>query len=166
MRIVTRQQWGARAPRPVTPRPERDIVAVCYHHTVTAQPSPWRSGAAICRQVQAEHMDGRGYADVGYHALVGPGGRVYAGRAFEALGAHSDGTYDGASANRVTLGVAFLGNYQHDRLTVRAKRAALALEYLWALRLGRALDVTMHRETKATACPGDHVAAWIAERGY
>lgn len=165
MRIVTRSQWGARAPQGTSPRPLGEVQGICYHHTVTPQPSLTRSGARIVREVQAMHMTGRGYSDIAYNALIGPGGKVYEGRSLEVVGAHSDGTWHGQSANRVLLSIAFIGNYQTDELSAEAKQAALAVEYLWALKLGRALDITAHRNTKATACPGDHVAAWLASRG-
>ena len=110
-------------------------------------------------------MDQRGYADIAYNALIGPNGRIYAGRNIAALGAHSDGEWQGASANRVLLGICFLGNFAGpDRLTRRAQDAALLLEWLWTSKLGRPLAIVTHRETKATACPGDDVQAWIDRR--
>jgi hypothetical protein len=110
-------------------------------------------------------MDVNGYSDIAYNALIGPSGRIYEGRLVAAYGAHSNGTWQGQSANNVLLGICFLGNFQDgDRLTDAAKRAALTLEYVWGLQLGKPLAVVAHRETKATACPGDDVIAWIETR--
>jgi N-acetylmuramoyl-L-alanine amidase len=110
-------------------------------------------------------MDVRGYSDIAYNALIGPNGRIYEGRSIDAYGAHSDGEWNGLAANQYLLGICFLGNFEDgDRLTARAKDAALTLEYVWGLRLGRRLAFLGHRETKPTACPGDDVIAWIDSR--
>lgn len=165
MRIVTRAEWKARQAYSSAYRSLSLVRGVCYHHTAGPQPSLTQTGGRIVRDVQAYHMDSLGYSDIAYNALVGPRGRVYAGRPIECHGAHSNGTWQGLSANTHLLSICFIGNFQDgDRLTERAKRAALGLEYLWARKLGRPLTFVGHRETKATACPGDDVMRWIAGR--
>lgn len=164
MRIVTRDRWGARAPKAQTPRSVNQILGVCYHHTAGPTPSPWRSGPSILREIQTYHMDSRDCSDIAYNAIIGPGGKIYEGRPITVMGAHSDGEYKGASANRVLLGICFLGNYEQSELSEKSKASALALEYLWALKLGRPLDYVTHRETKPTACPGGDVQRWIDGR--
>jgi len=164
-KIVTRDGWKARPPGATTPRSLNQIQGVCYHHSAGEQPSRFKTGAAVVRGLQAYHMDSRGYADIAYNALIGPAGQIYAGRNIAALGAHSDGEWQGASANRVLLGICFLGDFTgRNRLTPKAQDAALTLEYLWSMKLGRPLAFATHRETKATACPGDDVQAWIDRR--
>jgi hypothetical protein len=109
-------------------------------------------------------MDSRGYSDIAYNALVGPSGRIYEGRSLDIMGAHSDGEWHGADANRTLLGICFLGNFEVSTLTVEAREAALLLEYLWGLKVGHALQFCTHRETKSTACPGGDVQRWVDRR--
>lgn len=165
MRIVTRAEWKARAPEGTAARSVSLIRGVCYHHSAGPQPGLTRTGGSVVRDIQRYHMDVNGYSDIAYNALIGPSGRIYEGRDIYAYGAHSNGAWNGTAPNQTLLGICFLGNFQGvDRLTERAKRAALGLEYLWALKLGRPLEVVAHRDTKATACPGDDVMAWIEGR--
>ena len=43
------------------------------------------------RSIQNFHIDDRGWADIGYHFLVGENGKVYEGRGWDRQGAHSPG---------------------------------------------------------------------------
>lgn len=164
MRIVSRAEWGALLPNAIPSRPLEQVVGVCYHHTAGIVPVRGKTGKQIVKGLQAWQMDHE-YDDIAYNALIGPWGVIYEGRSLFVRGGHSSGDYKGVDANVNTLGIAFLGNYQGvHRLTRRQKRAALGLEYLWGLKVGRGLEVVAHRETKATACPGDDVMRWIEGR--
>lgn len=57
------------------------------------------------RAIQALHMDQRGWADVGYHFVVGPSGDIYEGRDLHVRGRHVSG------ANTGTVGICLMGNF-------------------------------------------------------
>ena len=61
------------------------------------------------------------FADIGYHFMIGPDGRIYEGRSARAEGAHVK------HHNERNLGVAFLGDYTNAPLTDAQVQAAYNL---------------------------------------
>jgi len=179
---VTREQWGARTPAcTVDTSPVLKMAFV--HHTVNANDYSQAEAPNLVRAIQAFHMDGNGWCDIGYNFLVDRFGTAYEGRQGSltsfAVGAHA------AGFNTGSVGVAMLGSFD----TYGPSSAALdSLERLVAWRLstggvdptGRAtmtsgggpttkyplgsvvsLDaMSGHRDTGITDCPG---AALYAE---
>lgn len=159
--IVPREAWGALPANPVgsseglydpTTNPEGYLVYdrpltvalkdLIVHHTATG----FDVGPA---DIQRLHMQDRGYADVGYHYLIGADGTIYAGRALEARGAHTGGRNTGA------IGVSLFGNFEWAEPTVAQLdslwRLSTALCHdLWLARLGGHRDY----QPGATVCPG------------
>lgn len=58
------------------------------------------------REIQVLHMQGKGYADIGYHFVIDAAGQLYAGRDLGVRGAHTGG------ANTGSVGVCLLGNFE------------------------------------------------------
>jgi hypothetical protein len=116
--IVTRAQWGARNPvaTPSTTTPTHLIV----HHTADNPPA---SGdfAAWVRAIQAFHINGNGWNDIGYNFLLGPDGVIFEGRGDGILGAHFSGVNTG------TAGAAILGNYNNAAAPEAAFRSLYRL---------------------------------------
>ena len=109
--IITRAQWGARAPSCALDVAESFKVAVVHH---TADPNNLANPAEAMQRIrndQAYHMDSNKYCDIGYHFLVDPWGNIYEGRAGSIdraiVGVHVGGFNTGA------LGVAMLGNFNN-----------------------------------------------------
>ncbi len=101
--VISRAQWGARKSRCRSYDTGKSKIAV--HHTVTP-PTYNGNYAARVRQIQAFHMDGRGWCDVGYHFLVTRDGRVWEARPLKFLGSHVYGH------NTDNIGVSFVGCFQ------------------------------------------------------
>ncbi len=101
---VTRTQWGAEASRCTVNHTPREIT---IHHTVHPNDEPSNMPARL-RQMQRDHMHGRGYCDIGYHFLVGQDGKVYQGRAEGFRGAHVE------NLNTGKAGVAFIGTFTNS----------------------------------------------------
>lgn len=155
--MITRQQWGARAPKnPPQPAPKsaRDTFMVHYS---TGQELGRPNTAQWVREIQAFHMDGHGWNDIGYNYLVDAAGRVFAGRGWDVIGAHCEGW------NTRAIGVCFLGNDDPGVLDVTpAGRAAIRQLYAEACqRFGRQLTPKGHRDGFPTACPGDELEAFV-----
>jgi hypothetical protein len=143
--IVDRTEWGAEAAR--TLEPLGAVQRIVVHHTAT----PWDAHPDAVRRIQRLHMHERGWADIGYHLLVGPDGIVFEGRARDARGAHARGH------NASSLGIAVIGDFS----SVPPAPAALAalrrcIEWLTSeidLQVS-AETVVGHGEIARTACPG------------
>lgn len=136
--IVPRSDWGARAmdlnarvehgvfdpqtnPNGVLTYPgdlREWLTTVVVHHSAL----PLTQGP---REIQALHMDQRGYADIGYHFIIAPDGTIYEGRPIGIRGAHV------AGYNTGTVGVVLLGNF-NETLPPEAQMRSLTrlLSYL------------------------------------
>lgn len=146
---VTRAQWGARTTYcSSTHTPNR----ITIHHTVS--PNDGGDMAARVRQIQAYHIDTRGWCDIGYHFLVGQDGKVYEGRKEQLIGAHVGGH------NTNNAGVSFIGTFTQvppaETMFDAGGRIVKALSDTYGIPLDRN-RVKGHREYKATACPGDQL---------
>ena len=153
--VVSRRQWNARDPDktcgvPHTPR------RMTIHHTYR----PADDGgdpARRMRQMQAFHIDNRGWCDIGYHFVVSQSGRIFQGRSTEKrTGAHVGGENDG------NIGTALIGDYQNNPVIGRQLRAASEIvgwiHRTYGIPLNRR-TVKGHREWpgQRTSCPGDNL---------
>lgn len=155
-RIMTRADWGAKAPRCRTAMSFSDRATI--HHTVTPT-NDTVSPQARLRAIQAFHMNSNGWCDIGYNYLVSRDGRVWTGRGHLSLGAH---TTNGNSGNQ---GISFIGTYSSTPATstqlCQAGRLLAHLHRLHpALSLNRT-DVKGHRQRNQTSCPGDRLFSQI-----
>lgn len=167
---VSRRQWGATSmhsnwDRMTTP------YRITVHHT--AEPfsgTSLSSNVAEVRDVQGQHMNGEGMADIGYHFLIGRDGKIFQGRPLYAQGAHASG-----ENNVGNIGICLLGNFvaQPGRGSSYAKVQAPTVKQMEALEqlvanVRREYGIQPnqiwgHKHLKATDCPGPHLSAW-AER--
>ena len=110
--------------------------------------------------IQAYHRDSLGWADIGYHYLVGRDGRVYEGRALTAQGAHSGGVN-----NKNNLGVSVIGNFSCGLPPAAQLRAVAA--FLADRRAAYGLSgatLLGHRDFGPTECPGNALYAWLQDQ--
>ena len=149
VRIYTRADWKARAPRcgSGTATPNRATI----HHTVTPT-SDSMSPEARLRQIQSFHMFTNGWCDIGYNYLVSRDGRVWRGRGARTVGAHV------TNNNTGNVGISFMGTHTSTPPTrLQECNAAKLLRRLHQDFPGIALtrsDVRGHRQYGGTACPG------------
>lgn len=124
-----------------------DILAI--HHTVGDKAQSWP-------EIARTHINGRGWAGLGYHIGVRLGQVAYLGDVNLARACCVD-------QNHRVLCVVLTGNYeveQVDPADAAALRRVVALIQRWSMQtLGRPLKVLGHREVpgQATACPGSHL---------
>lgn len=142
------------------------IARITVHCSATAP--GWMAGDSVAAQVaeiRRWHTDkppgGRGWADIGYHYLIGRGGRVMPGRPVMYRGAHVRGY------NRGNLGLCLIGGLgatAYDRFTDHFTEAQdRALRALLADLTAQhpAATVHGHNEFAAKACPGFQVSEWL-----
>lgn len=149
MNIISRAQWGARAPKssPTHVSPSVRAYFVVHHSGAPA--------SQTVRAIQDWCMDGRGFSDIDYNHLVrGTTGEIYEGRGWDVVGAHTTGY------NTSGVGVCVIGN---DELSDAAKASVRWLYEQYNKRCGRTLAIRGHRQlaTTGTDCPGNRAYTWV-----
>ncbi|XP_058489182.1 peptidoglycan recognition protein 5 [Solea solea] len=156
--IVERAQWRAAEPKQ-TERLKSSARRVIIHHTAL----PGCKGLEECKQqifsIQRGHMVDRGFDDIGYNFLIGQDGRVFEGRGWGVVGAHSRGN------NHDSVGIAFMGNFNNDS---PSKDAILSVNQLLQSGVSRGFlhaDFSLlgHRDLGNTQCPGENLYAALAQ---
>lgn len=186
--VVTRAQWGARAPA-CTPDTASTLVGAVVHHTAGPDYGSPVEAMAQLRNDQRYHIESRGWCDLGYNVVIDKWGTIYEGRGGSltapVVGVHAGGFNTG------TLGVSVLGTYTTTGFTP-ATVDAIARVVAWRLaaygrspagevvirtdggensRFGpnstvRLPVVFAHRDVAYTSCPGNAgYAAMGAIRG-
>lgn len=161
MKLVTRTQWGARAyrtPNGATPY-GRARRGVKLHYLGTAYSDrPHDKCAAYIRQLQAQHMDGNGWSDIGYSFLVCTHGYVYEGRGLRRRNSANGNTALNEQDYAVCLLVGSSGLTKPTDAQLDGARDAID----YCRKNGPAGTwLGGHRDGYATACPGDTVYAWV-----
>lgn len=114
---------------------------VVVHHSATSRSSSFEA-------LESGHV-ARGYACVGYHALVMGDASLRIGRPLPIAGAHAPGR------NADTIGLCIVGDNtapEHRWLPTQLETARAFLAALELIAPG--LELIAHRDVKATACPG------------
>lgn len=172
--ICTRSCWGARAPRS-TPTQMSALNRAIIHHTAGASDyntNTQSEAAAVVRAIQNAHMDGNGWADLGYHFIVDRNGFRFEGRS-GSMTSFPRGAHDSVNSN--SFGFNILGYFHtpHNQQPTLASRNALYDVIAWRMpnpftgfgsgsynsRTVGFLDG--HRAVMATACPGDLLYQYI-----
>lgn len=109
--------------------------------------------AGIVRGIQDFHMDGNGWADIAYNALVSPHGQVFAGRGPNVRSA-ANGSNDG---NAGWVAICYIAG-EGDPFTEAAQAGIVAAAGWLGVADG---EWKVHRDFVATACPGDEITAWV-----
>ena len=162
MDIISREEWGAAEFRG-TPTP-MDVDTIILHHSAGAGDDGTREGAIKrVKEVQRYHQATNGWADVGYHYLISQGGYVLQGRP-QVNGKPVVGSH--CPPNTGKIGVCLLGCFHPpagdwctDKL--EGKQQGALVDLLRELMNDHGLEtdrIRLHRDYRATACPGEHVA--------
>jgi hypothetical protein len=105
--VNPRSAWGARAVAPIAQG--STIRKAIVHHTVSGNSYSQAQVPGVIAGIQAYHIDGRGWSDIGYNFVVDKYGGVWEARdgsiAGPSIGAHA------AGFNTNTVGISVLGDY-------------------------------------------------------
>lgn len=160
---LARQEWGASAPRTKGMVPMRQVERITLHHSaMTAHPETLGRTGDIVRSIQKNHMQDRGWSDIGYHYIIDREGRVWDGRKVDWQGAHAGNP----TSNRGNVGICLLGNFvsssdgQQPSPEQLAAMEALVYDLCQRYRIPASRILT-HREIKPTACPGGRLQAAV-----
>ncbi|CAN8031696.1 unnamed protein product [Ixodes persulcatus] len=149
--IVPRRGWGARAPKGRTAIKNSRVPYVFIHHTTGSGCDSKASCSRSIRGHQNYHMDKNGWSDIGYSFLVGGDGRVYEGRGWGTVGAHTRGY------NSNGIAISFVGNFMTQKPNQAMLNAAQKL-IACGIKMGKISSTHSlhgHRDANCTACPGD-----------
>lgn len=102
--------------------------------------------------IQHDHMDVRGWADIGYHFVIDRAGRLWEARPIKYQGAHVK------YHNKHNIGVMCLGNFMIQQpAPAQVDRLGKTLKKLMAIYRVPLDRVYTHRELMPTLCPGDNL---------
>lgn len=131
--------------------PHRDTAAIegiIVHHTAT-------NGQSL-KTIAQFHVATRGWPGIAYHYAIGWDGQVYLLNSEDRLTYHAQGW------NTRTIGIVFVGTYT-DRPPTDAAWAAF-MRLVSDIGERRCIRyVKGHRDTKATACPGDSLYRMVRD---
>jgi hypothetical protein len=161
LRLITREEWGARPwrePNGSTPYagPRRGVKV---HYLGTAYAFGDHSSCpAYIRRIQAEHMDGNGWSDIGYSYCVCEHGFVFEGRGL----ARRNSANGDVPLNEAHYAVCvLLGSSGSTEPTAEQLHGGRdAIEY--CQQHGPAgPEIRGHRDGYSTDCPGPVLYAWV-----
>src|SRR5690606_28096930 len=150
--------------------PYTTVTYLIVHHTATPNDDPdWKARVRSIWNFHAITRDGK---DIAYNYLIDPDGVIYEGRAGgdNVIGRHATG------ANKNSMGVALIGNFDQDLLPTEEALDSLIKLLAWKAEqagidptgsshhseVGRVLpNVCGHRDVGATACPGRKLYALL-----
>jgi hypothetical protein len=151
--FVTRNAWGARAPRSRTSLDTSEGNTVHYEGPQMGAYSHDTCAAKV-RGIQKYHMDTNGWADIAYSTITCRHGYVYEGRGYRVRTA-ANGTNTGnarSHAHCVMIGVG-------DDFPEEARDAMRKIVTDYEAR-GSGTRRWVHKDWRATACPGDPATNW------
>ncbi|MFB6948886.1 peptidoglycan recognition family protein [Streptomyces niveus] len=161
MKLVTRSQWGARAyrkPNGATPY-GRSRRGVKVHYLGAAYSDRTHDKcAAYVRALQASHMDGNGWSDIGYSFVVCTHGYVYEGRGLKRRNSANGNTTLNDENYAVCALVGSSGLTEPTDPQLDGVRDAIE----HCREKGPAGDwLGGHRDGYATTCPGGPLYTWV-----
>ncbi|HEX5568485.1 MAG TPA: LysM peptidoglycan-binding domain-containing protein [Streptomyces sp.] len=159
VKIISRAEWGA---RPWNDDPKSSGPATVALGSRTEFFVHWyggvpgnASGVALAREVERLHIDGNGWAGVGYNWIIDQDGTAYEGRGWGRQGAHCPG--HNVSGLAVLIAVGKGGKKASDAALATAR----ALYDEACERTGRTLAKRGHKDGIPTECPGPDLYAWV-----
>jgi hypothetical protein len=162
--VLGRREWTrAGVARPENINPMNGINRITIHHD--GMDAFTSSGFSQCagriEQIRQSHVNrsargGGRWADIGYHYIIDPAGRVWEGRSLRFQGAHVQ------DKNENNIGILCLGNYERQSLS-RATQAQIdrfvpTLMRRHGVPLSR---IFTHRELNPTECPGRNLQQYM-----
>ncbi len=164
--VIGRTQWASSGPRTSLANPMNGITRITVHHAamVATAGMPRDSAARMIESIRREHASrkdqntGAPWADIGYHYIIDPAGRVWEGRPTNLQGAHVRDT------NQHNLGIMLLGNFDQQRPSAEAlgvlDRFVAEQMRKYRVSLGR---VYTHQELGQSRCPGVNLQSYMVQ---
>ncbi len=157
--VISRATWTRSTPILSRTGPMGRVTRITLHHDALVS-TGLTTQAAVMAQLEkhrANHVRNQ-WADIGYHYIIDPAGRIWEGRPAYLTGAHVK------DQNENNLGVMCLGNFEVQSPT-SAQLNSLdqfvgQLARVHRVPIGR---VYTHKELGQTLCPGKNLQRYIAQ---
>ncbi len=156
--ILPRARWNPAFParvRQMLPmdKPFRLTVHHSAHDDVDSAET--LSGTArLIRSMQESHIRDRDWADLAYHYVIDPKGRVWEGRSIKYQGAHAGNE----TLNRGNIGIVLMGDFEETSPTTAAVANLIALvSHLCRTHGIPPNQIYGHQDLNPTKCPGRHL---------
>jgi len=148
VKLVTRAEWNARKPKGQSSI-EGSVGMAFIHHTVTDECFDEQSCISMVKSVQNDHM--KKWDDIGYSFLIGEDGRVYEGRGWGVVGAHT------LHYNAAAYGFSMIGNFMKKVPNKKALKAVKAIINCGVQKgfIKKNYELFGHMDGYCTECPGD-----------
>ncbi|XP_051859621.1 peptidoglycan-recognition protein LC isoform X2 [Drosophila albomicans] len=149
--LVSVADWGGRESTEPLETLNLPVDRVIIAHTDTEGCASTDGCSYRARFIQAYHIDTLNWGQVGYNFMIGGDGHVYVGRGWDFVGAHTYGS------NRISIAIAFIGNYNKIEPTQEQVKACLLLiaEGVRLKKLSSDYKIFGHRQLLASESPGD-----------
>jgi len=155
--LVSRSRWTD-APVKSNHYQMDGIRRITIHHTGEHKGTVGLPDREVVRRIDNYHRNGRKWAAIGYHYLIGKDGKIYEGRPEHMQGAHTRG------ANEHNLSISMMGDFHRDEPRGVQLRALRAFLDDTRARLGVPKKRCYgHRDLSASICPGDRLYAWLGK---
>ncbi|KAK7484920.1 hypothetical protein BaRGS_00023840 [Batillaria attramentaria] len=151
-KIITRAEWGARAPaHHIGDMAAKPIYVFIHHGGAGNRCHDRNSCQQIVRGYQNYHMDTHGWPDIGYNFVVGEDGNAYEARGWTEIGAHTYGY------NHNGIAICIIGDFTHDVPNAAAQNTVKQLIQcgLDNGKISSSYTLKGHRDVGQTSCPGD-----------
>ena len=158
--IMPRSRWTSSGVIASRANPMNGISRITVHHegNVFSGSADVNSIARKLSNIRNGHINRRpeAFADIGYHYIVDPAGRVWEGRPLKFQGAHVE------KRNEHNLGIMVMGNFEEQKPTT-AQLATLERFVIDQMRRYRvsAGNLFTHKELGGTLCPGKNLQRWM-----
>ncbi|PSN48378.1 hypothetical protein C0J52_21011 [Blattella germanica] len=149
--FISRQMWPAWPPKRIGEHLQHPVPYVVLTHTVTEECLTLEECAFLIRHMQKYHMDCNKWDDIGFNFLIGGDGNVYEGRGWDVVG-----SYAGEKYNKVSIGIAVIGNFM-DVLPSKRQLRAIEVCIEEGVKLGKLSEdykVLMHCQLRDSESPG------------
>jgi hypothetical protein len=159
LEIISRSEWNANAPRPYK---QHVPLRLTIHHEGTKFEAK-DDAAKHIRNVQVWGMGkDRNWADIPYHFLIAPDGKIYEGRDVYTVG-ETNTEYDPEGHLLVTL----LGNFEVQEVPSEQLSALTRLIAYCSKKYNLPVEtIASHKDySKQTSCPGKNLYKFL-ENGY
>lgn len=156
--VIPRASWTNQKPDLRQMALMNGVERITVHHTATefTDREAWKPTALELDRIEEFHTRDRKWADIAYHFVVDPLGRVWQGRPLAYQGAHAQGK------NEHNLGIVLMGNFEKQQPTAAQLTTLTSfLGFLRELYRVSPAGVYTHGELGKTSCPGKSLQAFM-----
>jgi hypothetical protein len=157
--VIPRSSWTRAALIPSRADRMGSIYRITVHHDaiVSSNVNSQSDAARRLESVRQSHVK-QGWADIGYHYVIDPQGRVWEGRSIGWQGAHVQDNNPG------NVGIMVMGNFDQQRPSSQALNTLDGFVAQQMKRYGVPVSrVYTHQEIRPTACPGRNLQRYMQE---